>query len=142
MSDCCTTNEKDQQTPTRYSCPQCNLLFGTVPFKTILHHIKTPWELSLKDQTYYFCGNPLCDVVYYGFDGLTLHKNQLRTKVGIKESSEEVLICYCFGVSKSEARVNNQAKAFVTEQTKNSLCSCATHNPSGKCCLKDFPDNP
>ncbi len=141
MSDCCTTKGNDQQTPKRHTCPQCSKLYGEVPFKTILHHIKSPWDLPLKEQAYYFCNDPLCDVVYYGIDNSTIHKDLLRTKVGIKETSDDTLICYCFGVSKSEARDNSIAKAFVVKQTKNSLCSCATHNPSGRCCLKDFPNN-
>jgi hypothetical protein len=27
----------------------------------------------------------------------------------------------------------------VMAQTKAGLCSCDTSNPSGRCCLKDFP---
>lgn len=139
MSDCCSKGNKNQQNPKRHRCPQSNTECGEVPYKTILHHVKEPWDLTLKQQTYYFCGDPDCDVVYFGFDNSTILKDQLRTKVGIKETSDDALICYCFDVSKATAQVNEKAKAFVIEQTKKSLCSCTTHNPSGKCCLKDFP---
>jgi len=136
MSDCCS---KQNQKAKRHICPENNKEYGEVAFKTLLHHVKEPWNLALKNQTYYFCSAPDCDVVYFGSDNSTIHKDQLRTKVGIKENSDDALICYCFGVSKAEAQDNEQAKVFVIEQTKNSLCSCTTHNPSGKCCLKDFP---
>ena len=139
MSDCCSENKQEKQTPKRHNCPENKELYGEVPYQTILLHIKEPWKFTPKEQAYYFCNDPDCDVVYYGYDNSTIRKDQLRTKIGVKETSHNALICYCFGVTKSEARANNQAKAFVIEQTKNSLCSCTTHNPSGKCCLRDFP---
>jgi len=136
MSDC---RSKKNQKAKRYTCPENNKTYGEVPYKTILHHVKAPWNLALKDQTYYFCSAPDCDVVYFGSDNSTIHKDQLRTKVGIKESSDDALICYCFDVSRAAAQADEHAKAFIIGQTKNSLCACTTHNPSGKCCLKDFP---
>jgi len=139
MSDCCSGNNDNQLSPKRHNCPDCQNKYVEVPYKTLLHHVNKPWELVLKEQTYYFCSDPDCNVVYFGLDNSSILKDQLRTKVGIKEKSEEVLICYCFGVPKSEARAVKQVKEFVVEQTKNSFCSCSTYNPSGKCCLKDFP---
>ncbi len=136
MSSCCS---KNNQTPKRHPCPVDNKAYGAVPYKTILHHLKAPWQHALKQQAYYFCSDPECDVVYFGEDNSTIRKAQLRTKVGIKETCGDTLICYCFGVSKHEAQTNEQAKAFVIKQTKSSLCTCSTHNPSGRCCLKDFP---
>jgi len=136
MSDCCS---KNKQKPKRHTCPESNKEYGEVPYKTILHHLKTPWNLALKEQGYYFCSATDCDVVYFGEDNSTIHKDQLRTKVGIKETSDDALICYCFDISRAAAQADKKIKAFVVEQTKKSLCSCTTHNPSGKCCLKDFP---
>ncbi len=139
MSNCCSKSNNDQQNLKRHTCPESNKECGEVPYKTILHHLKEPWKLTLKEQAYYFCSDPDCDVVYFGFDNSTIHKDQLRTKVGVKEQSDEALLCYCFDVSRATAQSNEKAKSFVIEQTKKSLCSCSTHNPSGKCCLKDFP---
>lgn len=140
MSDCYSKqNQKNDHKSKRHTCPENNKAYGEVPYKTILHHIKAPWNLALKEQAYYFCSDPDCDVVYFGYDNSTIDKDQLRTKVGIKESSDEALICYCFGVSRSAAKANEKAKEFVIKQTRSSLCSCTTNNPSGKCCLKNFP---
>ena len=139
MSDCCSTNVNDKQHPKRHVCPVNGKRYLEVSYLTILHHINEPWRLPLKKQAYYFCDDPCCDVVYFGIDDSTITKQQLRTKVGIKETSEDSLICYCFGVSKAQAQTDRQAKAFVVEQTKTSTCSCTTHNPAGRCCLKDFP---
>lgn len=139
MSNCCSKSNRNHQNAKRHTCPESNKEYGEVPYKTILHHVKEPWNLALKEQAYYFCSDPDCDVIYFAYDNSTLRKNQLRTKVGIKEKSDDALICYCFDVSRATAQDNEKAKAFVIEQTKKSLCSCTTYNPSGKCCLKDFP---
>ena len=63
----------------------------------------------------------------------------MRTRVGIKEQSDDSLICYCFGVTAQEAATNPEVKAFVIEETKEHVCECEARNPSGKCCSKDFP---
>ena len=136
MTECC---EPTQQNPKKHTCPENNHEYSKVLYATVLHHLKEPWKLSLKEQTYYFCDDPKCDVVYFSHDNSIILKNQLRTKVGVKESSDETLLCYCFGVSKHEFQTNKEVKTFITEKTKQGLCSCNTHNPSGKCCLKDFP---
>ena len=136
MSDCCL---KSNQKIKHQACPENNKEYGEVPYKTILHHLKEPWNLTLKEQTYYFCADPDCDVVYFTYGNTTIKKDQLRTKVGSKETADDALICYCFDVSRAAAQTDEKAKAFVIEQTKKSLCSCSTRNPSGKCCLKDFP---
>jgi len=110
-----------------------------VSIVTIAHHIKEPWNWKNKEQGYYFCDDPECDVVYFGQDNSIIQKQQLRTPVGIKQKSEESLICYCFGVNRHEASTNIKAKTFVIKNTKNHTCACEIRNPSGKCCLKDFP---
>jgi len=88
---------------------------------------------------YFFCEDPACDVVYFGDDGSTLSKSRLRTRVGVKEGAGDSLLCYCFGVSYADYRSNPAVKDYVIAQTKAGLCSCDIRNPSGRCCLKDFP---
>ena len=139
MSECCTPEKSKNSPAKRYSCPLNNKEYLQVSIKTILHHLKEPWRFELIDQAYYFCDDPLCDVVYFGQDDSVIDRGQLRTPVGIKEPSEDALICYCFGVTKRQASSNDKIKSFVIEQTKAGSCSCETHNPSGRCCLKDFP---
>lgn len=138
MSECCNSSNINEQNDKRHICPLCQDQGHMVSINTILHHAKKPWKLALADQPYYFCDNPLCDVVYFGKDDSTIKKDQLRTAVGIKETIEEALICYCYGVTKAEAESNKQIKQFIILQTRKGLCTCATSNPSGKCCLKEF----
>jgi len=137
MSDCCSTTDACQAGK-RFACPVNGRQYLEVPFGTVLLHVSNPWELSLKQQRYYFCDDPQCDVIYFGEDQSCIDKSMLRGKVGIKEVEDSALICYCFGVTKAQARTAS-VKSFVIEQTKNGTCSCSVTNPSGRCCLKDFP---
>lgn len=88
---------------------------------------------------YFFCGEQACDVVYFGEDGSIFVKSDIRTAVGAKDASDEALLCYCFGVIRADARKDDKARAYVLAQTKQQRCACETANPSGRCCLKDFP---
>lgn len=144
MSDCCSVSNTDpvksaSARAKRHVCPENGKIYAQVARTTILHHVQQPWLHGLEEQNYYFCDDPDCEVVYFGDDDSVINKNQLRTQVGIKQTSPEALICYCFGVSRHEAETSPQAKAFVVEQTRQSQCACETRNPSGRCCLKDFP---
>ncbi len=135
MSQCC---EPQASRNDKYRCPANGKLYSSVSSATILHHLHEPWLWKEKQQAYYFCNDPDCKVVYFGQDDSTISISALRTPVGIKENTEDSLICYCFGVTK-KAAARQQIKDFVIKQTKGKTCACSTRNPSGKCCLKDFP---
>lgn len=139
MSDCCSNIRGEPAFPVRGQCPVNGKEYTAVSTKTIKHHLLRPWRRPLKDQGYYFCSDPDCDVVYFGEDGEVIDQSCLRTIVGLKKPSEESLLCYCFGITMGEAQANPAAKAFVIEETKKKACACEIRNPSGKCCLGDFP---
>ena len=139
MSDCCNSEGKAATTPRKFVCPENHLEYAEVSLKTILHHIKLPWLRNLKQQPYYFCHDPGCNVVYFGLDGTTITLAEVRTSIGIKDKNPESLVCYCFGVTKNDAEQHPEIKTYVTQQTRDKMCSCETSNPSGRCCLKDFP---
>ena len=84
---------------------------------------------------------PKLDVVYFGQDDTVIHTDELRTAIGQKSQDKDAAICYCFGVTKALVSLDKNIKHFITQQTKESLCSCETRNPSGRCCLKDFPES-
>ncbi len=139
MSDCCSSNTCSSLKPRKAVCPGNGKTYSSVSEVTILHHLKEPWKHNLKSQGYYFCDEPNCDVAYFGEDQTTISKKELRTTIGVKEADQDTLVCYCYGVSKADAVRYPAIKEFVTEQTKTGSCACETRNPSGKCCLKDFP---
>ena len=139
MSDCCSTTESKPAHPKKMACPGNGVAGTEVSDKTISHHIKQSWLWKDAGVRYFFCGDPECEIVYFGEDGSVINKNQLRTKVGVKESSDETLACYCFGVTKADALADDTIREYVKFQTKHAQCSCEVSNPSGRCCLKDFP---
>ena len=141
MSDCCSKTCTTGGTHNKHRCPVNGEEYKEVSIKTIMHHIKEPWHWQGNSQSYYFCDNPECNVVYFGQDNSVIEKTEVRTSVGIKEKLGDSLVCYCFGVTADEASANPEAKAFVIDKTKSHICECEVRNPSGKCCLKDFPES-
>ena len=139
MSDCCSSNCLPETPLRKHVCPVNGIEYSKVSLKTILHHIKKPWQWNTTIENYYFCNDPNCDVVYFGEDDSIIYKDDLRTTVGIKDKSSKSIICYCFGVSKQNFSQDKTIKDFVIHQTKDQMCGCEIRNPSGKCCLKDFP---
>lgn len=139
MSDCCSFSSCDSTHPKKHRCPVNGHEYSEVSVRTITHHIKDAWTWQPTGHQYFFCDDPACEIVYFGDDGSAILKSQLRTRVGLKEPSDNSLLCYCFGVTKADFSVNPATKDFVVGRTKAGLCSCDTSNPSGRCCLKDFP---
>ncbi|MDH5183349.1 MAG: hypothetical protein OEX12_05605 [Gammaproteobacteria bacterium] len=150
MSDCCSTNNSSTGTTTsndacatpaqrKRACPVDGSFATEVKVETLLHHLKAPWAQTLTEQKYYFCDNPDCAVVYFGEDGTLFSLTEIRGSVGQKQSGPDKLLCYCFGVSQGEYLRDPAIKDFVVAQTKAGSCACDSRNPSGRCCLKDFP---
>ena len=139
MSDCCTDKTTPDTFPGKYRCPVNGREYRAVGAKTLLHHIKSPWQFALKEQGYYFCSDPQCQVVYFGQDNSVIRLADLETRVGQKETQCDRPVCYCFNVTQQAAEQDASIKDFVKQKTRAALCSCETSNPSGKCCLKDFP---
>ena len=142
MTNCNSTDNNGFDVSRKANCPQNGMPYSQVKINTILHQIRKPWQLKLPNQHYYFCDDPDCDVVYFGEDNSTFIRSDLRTSVGQKSNEGNKTICYCFDVSSSDLESDaalKTSRAFVIEQTKNASCDCETRNPSGKCCLKNFP---
>lgn len=142
MTDCCTTSSCDRTTPKNAVCPRNGRAYPMVARRTVLHHMRTPWQRSLSSQAYYFCDDPACDVVYFGADQSLLTRTDVRTEVGQKSCAPGKTLCYCFDISATDIQNDDEyvrARAFVIEQTRNETCDCTVRNPSGRCCLKDLP---
>jgi hypothetical protein len=139
MSDCCTVSAGNALHSGKHRCPLDGTECSEVSRRTILHHIKDSWQWPGTATNYYFCDAPGCDVVYFGNDGSIITKSQLRTLVGAKEASSDAYLCYCFGVTKADLARNQGIRDYVVAQTRLGQCACDTANPSGRCCLKDFP---
>ncbi len=137
MSDCCSSSSCKNKKVRKHSCPVNGKAYAPVSEQTVMQHLRSPW--LWQPQQMYFCNDPECSIVYFGEDDSILTTDALRTAVGIKDKSEQATICYCFGITRCQALQNPELKTFVIEQTRKRLCACEVRNPSGKCCLKDFP---
>lgn len=135
----------EKSTPGTGVCPIDSKPYALVKFETLLHHIKNPNEKDLKQQGYYFCSSPDCNVVYFGEDKSIITRDELHQDVGQKSDSPDRILCYCFNITYAtimdEIKIHgfSPSKRFVEIQTKSGSCTCKTKNPSGKCCLRDFP---
>lgn len=143
---CCDAGKGNKSDfPGTARCPVNGQEYKKVSLKTLLQHVRYPANQHINMQGYYFCSSPDCDVVYFGGDGLLFSKDDIREVVGQKSKQAERTLCYCFGITQQDVEQEiyeygySPSYRFVVEQTKQSNCSCESQNPSGRCCLKEFP---
>lgn len=152
MSSCCSSDKESQndsccstEAPRKAPCPACGHECLHVDSTTLIHQLHAPFNQQLEDGSYYFCPSSTCDVVYFDLQGGQYTQAQLRQEVGQKSQREDRTLCYCFDVHADqvareiEQNGNSSSKAFVVAMTKAKRCACDIRNPSGQCCLKDFP---
>lgn len=117
-------------------------MIGRPVSTTTLKHMVKPEFLSLVDKRgFLFCPAAECDVVYFHPDGVRLRKEDVRVRVGLKETEDPVPICYCFGFT--EAMVQSEVETSgactipgrISAEVKARRCACEVRNPQGSCCL-------
>lgn len=145
MSTCCDTAASTKQSK-KMLCPSCGVKQNFLPHQTLIHQLKNPKNIEVNpDIPYYFCRNSSCETVYFSPSQSSFSPDDLRWPVGQKSTEPDRQICYCFDVTydqvvKELARDGvSKTKEFVMAQTKLKNCACEIRNPSGKCCLVDFP---
>jgi copper chaperone CopZ len=127
-------------TATGTECPKCQRKGKAVQALTLRALLKDELAGQVAAAEYRFCDAKDCDVVYYG-NGQTFTKPQLKVAVGLKETSGERPLCYCFGHSaatiEQELRTKGRSDALedIRRKMKDPGCACEVKNPSGSCCL-------
>lgn len=91
------------------------------------------------EDSWYFCDDPHCDAVYLSVSGVVYTSDRLRTRIGVKDDAADAPVCYCFDIDRAAALADPGLRNFVVEKTRLQECDCELLNPSGRCCLKDFP---
>ncbi len=142
MAECCAVKEGQAKPPAVMACPvsgarskQVNVL--TV--KSLVQHL----SFGAPRARYYFCEDSDCDVIYFPWqsDAPTFRKADLCVRVGVKEKSDPIPVCYCFGVTREniEEEIRRSGKSTfaerITAEIQKGNCACEVKNPSGKCCL-------
>ena len=142
MSDCCTVQHVKLNEPREPGiCPLCEKRGKSVDIIT-LKSLLTPEAMRrLEPSTdYHFCRVADCLVVYFNDTGF-FTKGELTVGVYQKETSDPLLVCYCFGFTRERifsevARTGKStAPQEITQYVKDGKCACELRNPQGSCCL-------
>lgn len=113
---------------------------STVTVRSLIREEQLP---EVGEREWYFCDLPECEVVYFATDGMTLLKDALRVRVGVKESTAPRPVCYCFGHTVEGIRDESgrtgrcTVLASIAARVKAQECRCEVMNPKGTCCLGD-----
>jgi hypothetical protein len=141
MSTCCKAPAEPTKTKSRLLCHRCGHEGQSIDRTTIDALLKPESLSQVAGSRYAFCETPNCPVVYYTADGTQLTKEQIRVRVGLKETEDPVTVCYCFGVTERMIREDVQrtgqssASARIRAEVNAGNCRCEVENPSGRCCL-------
>src|SRR5260370_41571565 len=115
MSNCCTNNSKATPVSTAGNCPECGEAGKPVKTVTLKHMVNQDFLDAVGKPGFLFCAGPNCEVVYFHPDGELLRKDDLRVRVGVKETEDPVPLCYCFGFT----------QAMVAEEI-HETCHCTS----------------
>lgn len=145
MSDCCSVNAMSGTAPAVMTCPKNGARSKQVETLTVRSLVRK-LVLGMPDTQYYFCEARDCDVVYFPFDAKapTFRREDLLVRIGAKENSDPIPICYCFGVARKDIQDEvaktgrSQFAERIAAEVKSGNCACEVKNPSGKCCLGDL----
>lgn len=142
MSDCCKVAEPAEVADDR--CQRCGEKGRRVLRETMESLLKPGSLERLADELYYFDRTPGCDVVYFSNEaGSYFEKDELKVRVGLKETGPPISLCYCFGHTAESVREEIVATGRstvaerITAEVQAGNCSCEVKNPSGRCCLGD-----
>ena len=121
-------------------CPVCGSPGRKVSSLTLDHHIPPDRRKEFENEAT-FCLNPLCDVVYCDANGKVARKAETVLPVTIKDSGDDVFVCYCFDHKRRDLRRDLNEKGWtdipnkIKQGVKEGRCDCERKNPQGACCL-------
>ncbi len=126
-------------------CVNCRGASRAVKRTTMLLMLKPEHFDRIDISEYRFCSDPGCRVVYFPENGsATFTTSDLRIRVGLKERTDPIPLCYCFGFDEKDAREEisrtgtSTISQRIVELINQKMCACPTRNPSGACCLGEI----
>ncbi len=142
MAECCALNQGSAKPPAVLACPVTgsrSKQVDALTVKSLVRHL----PFAAPTTQYYFCEDPDCEVVYFPWQAKApiFRKSDLLVPVAVKESSDRVPLCYCFGVTRKdiEEEIEQTGKSAFAQRIKAEVqagnCACEVKNPSGRCCL-------
>lgn len=143
MEDCCIV--AGQGTNVSNECPVCHTRGKQVDLITVRSLVKNALTPKIRGGQYYFCATTSCPIVYFsGNPESHFRKEDLSVRVGMKETSDPIPVCYCFAHTKASIRHEialmgkSTAEDHVRAEVKAGRCACEIRNPSGACCLGEL----
>ena len=136
---CCEVPVRKRETEAK--CPRCGAIGRPVADETIGAILGPVAAIPLLAVERRFCRTPSCNILYYGANGRFVEKSASQVRVGLKETSDPVALCYCFGFSRAdvrrevETRGSSTIPARITARVRAGDCACEVKNPAGVCCL-------
>src|SRR5229473_3876747 len=119
MSDCCAVNGKTGTAPAVMACPVNGTRSRQVDILTVKSLVRQ-LPLGMPNTQYYFCDSPDCEVVYFGLneEASRFRREDLLVRVGTKEATEPIPVCYCFGFTRHDIweEIRGTAKSTVAER--------------------------
>ena len=127
----------------RHACPRCGARGRSVKPVTIRFLVMPGALLELENPSgFNYCGTPACEIAYFRpSTGSLILKDQVRVRIGGKETAPPRTLCYCFAhtVEEIEAQVAVTGRSTVpdeiAEKCRQGLDRCEETNPQGACCL-------
>jgi len=143
VSDCCHGNSTDEPVDpgAAAQCPECGQRGLKVKPITLDSMLSLEDLQGVRREAVRFCSTLSCPLAYYGPENLRFTVEQVKVPIYQKDRSDEVPVCYCFEVSRGEAKralaahQGGELYDAVTARAKQEGCDCETMNPQGSCCF-------
>ncbi|GAA3409718.1 (2Fe-2S)-binding protein [Paenibacillus hodogayensis] len=137
--DCCAPSNSTEAVKTE--CPTCGEKGKNVQLITLKSLLKaSALEIIEPDNTYVFCSNPSCSIVYFsGNHSQSFVENDIKVPVYQKNQRADVPVCYCFDWTRERLlqAINTDLKPadHIKAHVQAGRCGCEVNNPQGACCL-------
>jgi len=110
---------------------------------TVGNHLN-PEYWHLLDESFYFCPNSDCEVVYFN-ENVTFTVKEVKTKVFFKEKGSPKPLCYCKQVTEEDVvqAIKDGARSVEDVERITGVGNggyCIVTNPSGRCCRNFYVD--
>lgn len=144
MKGCCDEEACGAQPAGRALCPGCKAPGRPVGGRTIRAMLSAASAARLLGAAPRFCRTPGCGVLYFSTTGDAVRKDAARVRVGLKETSDPIPLCYCFELTRADVlrEVAETGRSTlpdrITAEVKAGTCACEEKNPSGTCCLGEL----
>ncbi len=141
--ECCLVTDKTDA-PLTENCPVAQTASSRVQLRTVRSLVRGERRWQLQNVQYYFCNDSKCPVVYFSDEDVPYFRiEDLDVRVFVKDSGDDVPVCYCFEWTHERIRKEiietgrSTAAMEIARQVKAALCACDVKNPKGRCCLGD-----